>query len=108
MKNPANRRKEAEIHYHDIGDYLSRADKLERVRSAAGLSGLNWKTITPNAEGDWLNLRDPLFQSFVELGNAEVKRGKVSQPETVFRSYSSGVKTNRDAWAYNLAETKLP
>ena len=68
---------------------------------------MDWKCIKPNIEGDWLNSRDPLFSTFVELGNDEVKRGKVAQPETIFRSYSGGVLTSRDAWVYNFSKEKV-
>ena len=106
IKNPHNHRPKAEIHYHDIGDYLSIDDKLDKIRNAS-ITSLGWKCIKPNIEGDWLNSRDPLFSTFVELGNDKVKRGKVAQPETIFRSYSGGVKTNRDAWAYNFSKEKV-
>jgi predicted helicase len=107
VKNPAKKRAKAEIHYHDIGDYLSLKEKFDILRKANSIINLDCKTITPNAEGDWLNQRDPIFQSFVELGNPEVKRGKTSQPETIFRNFSSGVKTNRDAWAYNFSHEEV-
>ena len=106
IKNPHNQRTKAEIHYHDIGDYLSIDDKLDKIRKAS-IANLDWKCIKPSIEGDWLNSRDPLFSTFVELGNDKVKRGKVAQPETIFRSYSGGVKTNRDAWAYNFSKEKV-
>ena len=107
VKNPANHRAKAQIHYHDIGDYLKLDAKLNIVRNADSISGLDWKTITPNPEGDWLNLRDPMFESFVELGNDEVRRGKSIRPETIFYSYSSGLKSNRDAWVYNFSKDNV-
>ena len=107
VKNPANRRAKAQIHYHDIGDYLKLDAKLDIIRNAGSISGLGWKTITPNPEGDWLNLRDPMFESFVELGNDEVRRGKSIRPETIFHSYSSGLKSNRDAWVYNFSKDNV-
>ena len=107
VKNPNNRRAKAEIHYHDIGDYRKRDEKLHIISEAKSIMGLPQKTITPNDEGDWLNLRNPLFQKFVEIGNDEVRRGKVAEPETIFRSYSSGLISNRDAWVYNFSRDKV-
>ena len=106
IKNPHNHRPKAEIHYHDIGDYLSIDDKLDQIRNAS-ITSLDWKCIKPSIEGDWLNSHDPLFSTFVELGNGKVKRGKVAQPETIFRSYSRGVATSRDAWVYNFSKEKV-
>ena len=107
IKNPAKHRTKAEIHYHDIGDDRKRDAKFEIIRNAGGINGLEWKTITPNPEGDWLNQRDPKFEFFVELGNDEVKRGKIARPETIFRSYSNGIVTRRDAWVYNFSKDNV-
>ena len=107
VKNSQKPRDKAKIHYRDIGDYLTIKEKLSIVRDAKSISGFDFKTITPNPEGDWLNLRDPLFQNFVELSNKAVKRGKNSIPETIFRSYSNGASTNRDAWAYNFSHDNV-
>ena len=107
IKNPAKHRTKAEIHYHDIGDDLKHDAKLDIIRNASSISGLDWKTITPNPEGDWLNLRDPMFESFVELGNDDVKRGKAARPETIFRSYSGGIASGRDAWVYNFSKDNV-
>ena len=106
VKNPAKRRTKAEIRYRDIGNYHKRDKKLKIIRDAGSISGLDWKTISPNSDGDWLNQRDPKFQTFMELGNNDVKRGKL-QPTTVFRSFSNGASTNRDAWAYNFCRKSV-
>ena len=78
----------AVIHYRDIGDYLSRDEKLAIINSAQ-LGDDEWAEITPNAEGDWLNQRDELFQQFMPISE-------------VFQTYSRGVETTRDAWCYNF------
>ena len=44
------------LHYRDIGEYLSREDKL-RILSAQDLESVPWEEITPNMEGDWVNQR---------------------------------------------------
>ena len=55
------------LHYRDIGDYLSREDKL-RILSAQDLESVPWEEITPNAEGDWINQRDERFAEFQPIG----------------------------------------
>lgn len=81
------------LHYKDIGDYLTRDEKLATVDSAS-LSTFDWQTITPNPEGDWINQRDPHYDTYPPIAE------KVNH-ETVFRMQSGGLKTNRDAWVYN-------
>ena len=94
------------IYFHDIGDYLSQKDKLEKITefgSIAGISAINsWQTITPDTHGDWVNQRDDSFGEHISLGD---KKDKSSV--TVFENYSLGVATNRDAWVYNSSKLKL-
>ena len=109
VKNPAKPRAAAELHYADIGDFLKRRQKLEKVQRAGHIGGseLAWRRIIPNAEGDWIHQRDPVFQTLIALGSKEVKAGKLTNPDTLFTLYSLGVSTNRDAWAYNFGREAL-
>jgi len=100
VKDPAHTGP-CELRYYDIGDYLSREKKLYRIEEVASIDGIDWETITPNTEGDWINQRDPEFDTFIPLGD----KGKGSQ--SVFDIYSPGVQTNRDAWAYNMSRGSL-
>ncbi len=85
----------ARISYRDIGDYLSREQKLEIVARYA-LDTIEWQMVTPNAAGDWINQRNTAFAAFTAMGT---KAG--DKQLSVFRTYSGGLKTNRDTWVYN-------
>jgi predicted helicase len=84
-----------QVFYHDIGDYLSREEKLAIIKDFGSIQGMTWKPLTPNDQHDWINLRDPAFEAFTPLGDKEDKTAK-----TLFETYSSGLKTNRDNWIY--------
>ncbi len=94
------------IQYHDIGDYLSREEKLAIIaekRSILG-SAMHWTQIRPNAQGDWLNQRNDIFGSFIPLGDKKDKENK----QTFFNPvYSNGLATSRDTWCYNFSYKKL-
>ena len=92
VKDPAHEGP-AVLHYRDIGDYLSRENKL-RIVEESQIDTLEWETITPNAQGDWINQRDPNYESWQSIGEGQ---------EPVFTSYSRGVETGRDAWVYNFS-----
>jgi predicted helicase len=94
----------ATINYHDIGDYLTRDEKLAGV-SEARLESLPWTRIAPNAEGDWINQRDDTFASFMPIGDKPASGTR--RQEAVFVTYSAGLKTNRDAWIYNYCSREL-
>lgn len=101
VKNPAAERM-GEIHYHDIGDYLSREDKLAKIDAFCSIAGITaahgWEGIVPDAHGDWLKQRDNSFADYIVLGD---KKGSASK---LFENFSLGVVTNRDAWCYNSSK----
>ena len=91
-----------QIHFYDIGDYLSREDKLEKVADFASVAGIpDWQAITPDEHGDWLRQRDDSFGRFIVLGD------KKGEGPKLFDNFSLGVVTSRDAWAYNASKAKL-
>lgn len=91
-----------EIRYRDIGDYLSREEKLSIVADDS-LDTVDWQTIAPNTHGDWINQRSGDFQNWPVLGDKKPTPGSVQ----VFRAYSSGLKTERDSWCYNSSVREL-
>lgn len=102
VKNPTAT-EHGRIHFHDIGDYLSREEKLEKITAYGSVAGIadasQWTTIQPDAHGDWLSQRDDGFAEFIALGDKD----DASKPR-LFANYSGGVKTNRDAWCYSSSK----
>ena len=91
------------IHYHDIGDYLTRDEKLAKLKAfAEGESRVPWRRVEPDQYGDWINQRDPRFDAFVALGDKK-NRGA----DTIFSMYSLGLASGRDAWCYNASRAEL-
>jgi predicted helicase len=97
VKNP-EKTGPCELHYYDIGEYLSREEKLKIISEYRTYLGISWSDIYPNAEGDWINHRSADFGTFVPLNE---------EPQAVFAIRSNGVQTNRDAWVYNTSKTSL-
>lgn len=92
----------ADIYYHDIGDYLSREEKLRVVSGFKSTASMPWRKLQPNENGDWINQRNQEFDAFIPIGD------KASDNEAeVFKTYSRGVSTSRDAWCYNFSATSL-
>src|SRR5699024_8075046 len=47
-----------ELKYFDIGDYLTRKEKLENLTKLNSLEKINWNVINPDKNNDWINQRD--------------------------------------------------
>ena len=72
VKNPA-KKAPATLRYHDIGDYLSREEKLTIISGFGSIAGIEAgeevDDAQPNDEHDWINQRDPAFEQFIAIGD---------------------------------------
>lgn len=105
VKNPRHEGK-AVIHYKDIGDYLSREEKLEIVAKmeSAQSEQMNWQTLEPDCKGDWLNQGNNLYEFFIPIGNKSHKQ----YDDAFFKNiFSLGLTTSRDIWCYNFSMHRL-
>ena len=102
VKNPAMNQNKAKIYYHDIGDYLTREQKLNKVHDFHSIEHVEWKEIVPNEKNDWINLRDGYFDDLISMGDKEspVKH-------SYFNFVSRGLATARDTWCYNSSKALL-
>ena len=103
VKNP--KKKGCIIHYKDIGDYLTREQKLDIIKSYKSIENIpkeEWQKIKPDKYDDWFSHRNIEFEKYTTIGSKKQK-----SKETIFKLYSSGVKTARDVWAYNSSKDTL-
>ena len=101
VKNPNATHEGCKIQYRDIGDYLTREEKLETLREKESISGFSdWETITPNKHHDWIEPRSDDFTKFPPLGTKDTMDGKTD--EAIFKIYSNGYQTGKDDYIYNF------
>uniref|UniRef100_UPI0027E3CBF3 type ISP restriction/modification enzyme n=1 Tax=Burkholderia thailandensis TaxID=57975 RepID=UPI0027E3CBF3 len=105
VKNP-DAAQHGQIYFHDIGDYLTREEKLVKISTFGSIEGITqvdgWRSITPDQHGDWLKQRDDRFGEYIALGDKDSKYDR-----KIFEIYSRGVATSRDAWCYNSSATTV-
>ena len=73
----------ANVRYHDIGEYLTREQKLEIVTGFASYKAVPWVALQPNEHHDWINQRSGDFGAFVAIND---------EPGAIFAMRSRGVK----------------
>jgi predicted helicase len=95
-------KKPGRIHYRDIGDYLTREQKLEIIRAAKTYKNVDWIPIRPNESGDWVKKRSERFAAFSPL---TAKSDLVETP--IFKLASLGLSSNRAAWVYGSSKSGL-
>ena len=105
VKNPNEKREKAELYYYDIGDYLTREEKLSKINDfkSIGSKKMDWQILKPNKEGDWINQRNDKFKEYIPLIDKDNKNNK----ETFFTMTSNGVVTSRDSWVYSYSKVNL-
>lgn len=101
IKDPAHTGS-CEVFFRDIGDYLTREAKLQMIE-VSRLGELEWESISPNAQGDWVNQRNDAFGNWPIVGQKGPRTDL-----TIFKAYSLGLATGRDVWCYNLSRRTLP
>ena len=94
VKNPKSS-DYGKIYFHAVGDYLTREEKLAALKWDRSIAYTPMNVIVPDAHGDWFNQRDDSFSHFMRMD------GKKTKEVAIFKDYSLGVNTNRDAWVYN-------
>jgi predicted helicase len=97
-----NHKKQAcSIHYAEVDWKAKRSAKFALLNSAKHVSGIDWKIITPDANHLWLSEGMAAeFGAFTPVGDKLA--GKA-----LFKTYSLGVSTNRDAVAYSFQPREL-
>ena len=105
-KSQKGKKKPAKIYYKNIGDYLIAPQKIAKLIDWKSVDGIdNWEKINPDKYNDWLNQRNIEFYDYTAIGSKDAKSGR--SEESIFKTYTVGVSTNRDVWAYNASKNIL-
>ena len=98
----------SQILYTDEAAALPKERTFQFLADCAHVGNVTWRKIQPNARQMWLTegLRDD-FETFIPMGTKAAKAAKGAAEGTIFKTYSLGVSTNRDAWAYDFSPEKL-
>jgi predicted helicase len=105
VKDPNSTKGKADIYYRDIGDYLSKDQKLKLVEDYKSVSSedLSWENLEPNEHSDWINLRSDTFANLMPMAPEK----NIKSTNAFFNMLSLGISTNRDVWCYNSSSKKL-
>ena len=105
-----------ELLYHRVPELLRREQKLaflaECVASRKSVLGaVEWRRLQPDAQLTWLRAEHAdEYARFIPLGTKKAKAAKGDSAlavETIFKSFSNGVKTNRDLVVYDFDHRQL-
>ena len=95
---------EARISYFSLQNFQGKEAKLDWLQRVS-FEKIEFDNINPDGKGNWINLTDNDFDSFLPLVDKEVKAGR--SEEAIFKLFSAGVKTQRDEWVYDFSRDNL-
>ena len=108
IKRCDNANSQAEIFYARVDEFWRKEDKYRYLDSKQHCRNIEWKPITPDRRYTWLTEGlHAEFETFIPMGTKEAKAAKGEAGDVIFKDYSRGVATSRDAWAYNFNRNAL-
>jgi len=98
----------AKIFYCQTNTLQTGQEKRAFLQRMGNVTQIDWQILQPDARHFWLTEGiQQEFASFVAMGSKQAKSSRSETVPVIFTTYSTGVKTNRDAWVYDFSPTAL-
>ncbi len=99
---------QVDMFYACVDEFWRKEEKYRYLETKEQYGNVEWTPIRPDRRHTWLTKGlHSEFETFVPLGSKAAKVSKKEEVDVIFRIFSNGVKTNRDAWAYNFNPVAL-
>ncbi|MCY3548986.1 MAG: N-6 DNA methylase [Candidatus Poribacteria bacterium] len=103
VKKKENPSESPRIFYYPTDELWNRKQKFDFLNGSQHAGEIAWQSIQPDSRQTWLTEGlHAEFDTFIPMGTKEAKAQKDEAIDVVFKTYSRGVVTCRDAWAYNF------
>ncbi|MXV78407.1 N-6 DNA methylase [Candidatus Poribacteria bacterium] len=105
MENSSNA---PQIFYYRTDDLWNKKQKFDFLNERQHVGGIEWQPIQPDARHTWLTEGlHAEFDTFIPMGSKEAKAVQETEANVIFKNYSYGVCTGRDAWVCNFDRDEL-
>lgn len=99
-------KKKCQILYASLFKEGVAAEKLSYLQTTH-FTEVPFERVQPDSHHNWINLGNQTnWQNFLPLMNKQTKNNTQTQ-QTIFKTYSFGVSTNRDEWVFNKDKANL-
>ena len=97
-----------QLFYYCTDDLWNKKQKFDFLNERQHIGGIEWQPIQPDARHKWLTEGlHAEFDTFIPMGSKKTKAASGAVSNVMFKTYSLGVVTNRDAWVYNFDRDAL-
>ena len=98
----------AEVWLYSVDDYLKATEKQQLLIDFGDYTKILMRQTTIDEKHTWLTEGlHAEFDTFLPIGSKAAKASDTNKVETLFKTYSVGVVTARDAWVYNFNRNVL-
>ena len=96
------------VFYNDETVEVNKARTFAFLDENQHIGNIEWQELTPDKRHTWLTADlHTDFDTFIPMGSKVAKSTRGNVEDTIFKTYSVGVLTARDAWAYNFNRDAL-
>lgn len=107
VKRKTDSKENCSIYYHRRPEFETNDEKLEFLATNK-FKDISFAHITPDKNGNWINLTDNDFETHIPIANKQTKLAKKKEQENaIFKLFSLGVVTARDEWVYDFDRKNL-
>ena len=108
VKTNHDQSERSRIFYYRTDELWNKKQKFDFLNEHQHIETIEWQKLQPDKRYTWLTEGlHAEFDTFIPMGTKEMKANKGTAVNVIFKTYSSGVKTNRDAWTYNFNQNAL-
>ncbi|MGE0213416.1 MAG: type ISP restriction/modification enzyme [Parvibaculaceae bacterium] len=102
-----HRQQGCKIFYARRPEFDTKEDKLGFLAGTKA-SAIAWQRIEPNEKAIWLQQTDNDWDELIPMASKAAKAGRSGpKAQAVFKLFSSGLKTQRDEWTYDVSRKAL-
>jgi predicted helicase len=96
------------IKYYRVPADWRKTEKLMFLAEKKSISAVAWHDLQPDTKQTWLTEgMQSDFDAFLPIGTKGAKAERGDDVRAVFKTYSGGVKANRDDWVYDFNRANL-
>ena len=108
IKSKQNQGLPVRVFYNDETADLGKERTFAFLEEKQHVGNVKWQEVKPDKRHTWLTGGLPTdFDTFIPMGSKDIKASKGNVEGTLFKTYSLGIATNRDAWVYNFNQNAL-
>jgi predicted helicase len=108
VKHKQNTSKSTEIWVYSIEDYLKSVVKQDFLIRAKSYLNVPFQLVQVDKKHTWLTKGlHSEFDNLMPLGTKKAKAAKTEVESVIFKIYSRGAETSRDAWVHNINKNEL-